>query len=161
MSVCLAIVGSLQHFSRCTLTHSHCANRHGRHEQASKISYHIYDYIGKLGAEERHNTTFKPSVVTPYLRWTELVHPYRCKPWINSILKSILLVHKRKSRVKLCCGAFFRSTQQCHVSHSKHIRKNETVTRHSDSMIRLQEIREFSRPSEAVLACYKNQRVIG
>ena len=118
-----------------TDAYTHSARRCDRHERASNIAYYTYAYISMWGAKARRNMTFKPSLVTPYLRLTELMEPYRHQPWIISIPK-YSTVRIRKSGVHLCCRAFFLSTQQYHVSHRKHMCKNGTTTSRSDVMIK-------------------------
>ena len=136
--------------------HTHCARRRDRHEKAWNIAQHTYEYISVWCAEDRRDKTSKPSVVTPYLRWTELMEPYRRQSWVVSIPKLFLKVHMRKSGVELCCRAFYLSTQQCHVSPSTHMFKNETANRHSDCMIKSEEIRAVMWRSEHILLWGKN-----
>ena len=131
------IVPALVRFSRCKLTHTPTVQVAATYTRKHETLPIIHMIISMSGAKYRRDTTFKPSVVTPSPRWTELMEPYRAQPWIISMPKIFLQVHMTKSGVELCCRAFFLSTQQCHVSHSKHMCKNETATRHSDSIIKM------------------------
>ena len=47
--------------------HAHCASRRDRCEKAGHMTHQTYEYISMWGAEDRRDTPFKPSVVTPYI----------------------------------------------------------------------------------------------
>ena len=124
VSGCVGIVGLLQHFLFqlvFAVAHTHCASRRDIHAKVRNIIHHKYAFISMWCAKGRRDTTFKTSVVKPYLRSTELMEACSCQPWIMSILKISLQARMRKSGVDLCWRAFFLSVQQCHVSHSKYV----------------------------------------